>query len=126
MEGSVEARMRAFGSAYPPSLKDEDAYFKKTPKKELSQAATDAVNHTIAGLGIPPEEWKYIIQNDFEISVFKAFPAIQKIKEELYENGAIYSQMSGSGSAVFGIFKNEPTYTDIKNEYFYYLQKPSS
>lgn len=48
------------------------------------------------------------IKNDFEPSVFKAFPSIAKLKEDLYELGAVYASMSGSGSSVFGIFEHEP------------------
>ena len=49
--------------------------------------------------------WKDELKNDFEQSVFEKFPAIEVIKNTLYENGAVYASMSGSGSTVFGIFK---------------------
>ena len=54
----------------------------------------------------PVEEWKDLMINDFEKSVFPQFPQIAEIKEKLYESGAIYASMSGSGSSVFGIFKD--------------------
>jgi len=54
----------------------------------------------------PIEEWKNLIFNDFEKNNFPKFPIIEKIKHELYKQGAIYASMSGSGSSVFGIFKN--------------------
>lgn len=53
----------------------------------------------------PVEEWKELMVNDFEESVFPQFPAIMEIKERLYEEGAVYAAMSGSGSSVFGLFK---------------------
>ncbi|MDR2823894.1 MAG: 4-(cytidine 5'-diphospho)-2-C-methyl-D-erythritol kinase [Prevotellaceae bacterium] len=56
----------------------------------------------------PIEKWENIIINDFEESVFKKFPEIAKIKQQLYAFGAVYAAMSGSGSAVFGVFENEP------------------
>lgn len=56
----------------------------------------------------PIEEWKDWMMNDFEASVFAGHPEIKKIKEALYTEGAIYASMSGSGSSVFGIFKEEP------------------
>ena len=59
----------------------------------------------------PIEEWKERMVNDFEESVFPQFPAIKEIKEKLYEAGAIYAAMTGSGSSVFGLFKPE----DIKS-----------
>ena len=52
----------------------------------------------------PITEWKQCIHNDFEDSLFPKYPALQKIKEDLYARGAVYASMSGSGSAVYGIF----------------------
>jgi 4-diphosphocytidyl-2-C-methyl-D-erythritol kinase len=52
----------------------------------------------------PIKEWKYLIHNDFENYVFKKYPQIQKIKEEMYKQGAIYASMSGSGSSIYGIW----------------------
>jgi len=49
-------------------------------------------------------EWKDIVVNDFEKSIFLKFPAIAAIKETLYQQGALYASMSGSGSSVYGIF----------------------
>lgn len=53
----------------------------------------------------PIESWKGSIKNDFESSVFQKFPEIAAIKDELYDLGAVYAAMSGSGSAVYGIFR---------------------
>ena len=52
----------------------------------------------------PVERWRDRLVNDFEASVFAAHPAIADIKEALYEKGAVYASMSGSGSSVYGIF----------------------
>ncbi|MDR0748143.1 MAG: 4-(cytidine 5'-diphospho)-2-C-methyl-D-erythritol kinase [Tannerellaceae bacterium] len=52
----------------------------------------------------PVNEWKHAMVNDFEESVFSKYPLIGRIKEELYEAGAVYASMSGSGSSVFGLF----------------------
>lgn len=51
--------------------------------------------------------WKENIRNDFENTLIPLFPQIERIKQALYENGAIYASLSGSGSAVFGIFRQE-------------------
>jgi len=59
----------------------------------------------------PLSEWKNIIRNDFEKSVFILYPEIKKIKNDLYEMGAIYASMSGSGSSVYGIFNKKPSET---------------
>lgn len=52
----------------------------------------------------PLGEWRELIVNDFEASVFPAHPAIAALKEEMYRRGAVYASMTGSGAAVFGIF----------------------
>ena len=52
----------------------------------------------------PIEDWRALIVNDFESSVFPAHPAIAALKEDLYHRGALYASMTGSGAAVFGIF----------------------
>ena len=57
----------------------------------------------------PVERWKDVVVNDFEASVFKKYPAIAELKEEFYRKGAVYAAMSGSGSAVFGIFRDKAT-----------------
>ena len=54
---------------------------------------------------LPVNEWKEKLRNDFEDSVFAKYSQLEKIKEDLYNQGSIYSSMSGSGSVLFGIFK---------------------
>lgn len=54
----------------------------------------------------PVNQWKEQLDNDLESVVFGMHPEIKEIKEDLYKQGAIYAAMSGSGSAVFGIFEN--------------------
>lgn len=56
----------------------------------------------------PIETWRNELTNDFEGPVFDAHPQLRVIKDKLYALGAMYAQMSGSGSALFGIFKNKP------------------
>lgn len=53
----------------------------------------------------PIDTWKKTMRNDFENNVFQKFPEIAAIKDELYDLGAVYASMSGSGSSVFGIFR---------------------
>ncbi len=60
----------------------------------------------------PIASWKNDLVNDFEKSIFNLYPIVEKTKNELYELGAAYACMSGSGSAVFGLFEKEP---DIKH-----------
>lgn len=55
----------------------------------------------------PIDTWKQELKNDFEIPVFKKYPQIENIKTTLYNAGALYASLSGSGSTVYGIFKKE-------------------
>lgn len=57
----------------------------------------------------PVETWREELKNDFEQSVFALHPEIALIKQQLYEQGAVYAAMSGSGSAVFGLFREPQT-----------------
>ncbi|PIQ16199.1 MAG: 4-(cytidine 5'-diphospho)-2-C-methyl-D-erythritol kinase [Flavobacteriales bacterium CG18_big_fil_WC_8_21_14_2_50_32_9] len=53
----------------------------------------------------PINSWKKSIKNDFESSIFLNYPEIEQLKLRFYEEGAIYASMTGSGSAVYGIFE---------------------
>ncbi|RKR85246.1 4-diphosphocytidyl-2-C-methyl-D-erythritol kinase [Mucilaginibacter gracilis] len=57
---------------------------------------------------LPVAEWRNHIKNDFEDHIFKAHPEIRGVKAALYQAGALYASMSGSGASVFGIFENKP------------------
>lgn len=67
-----------------------------------------------------PDKWQNCIANNFETSVFRLFPEIAEIKAKLIDRGAVYASMSGSGSSVFGLFKNEPQFAneDFPDDYF--------
>ena len=69
----------------------------------------------------PVSEWKKFIKNDFEASVFKNHPEIRGVKAALYQAGAIFASMSGSGASVFGIFDEVPDLSTLEgeNEIFY-------
>lgn len=56
-------------------------------------------------LKLPINEWNKFIYNDFEDSIFLKYPQIKTIKEQLYSSGALYASMSGSGSTLYGIYK---------------------
>jgi len=82
------------------SVSTRDAYENCRPSKPESSLAELIRN--------PVSEWKNIIVNDFEKIVFISYPQIKDIKQTLYNCGAIYSSMSGSGSTVYGIFSEKP------------------
>ena len=62
---------------------------------------TDSINQ-------PIENWKESLKNDFEATIFKLHPSLLEIKNNFYNEGAIYTAMSGSGSTIFGIYKEKP------------------
>jgi len=71
-----------------------------------SVSLKEIVNH-------PVKEWKEYMFNDFEQSVFKQFPVIGGIKDRLYELGAVYASMSGSGASVYALFSTEKSLPDF-------------
>lgn len=69
---------------------------------------------------LPVAKWRDYISNDFEIPVFRAYKEIGLIKENLYEAGALYASMSGSGSSLYGIFeKDAAAALNFPAHYFY-------
>lgn len=86
----------------PVSVSTREAFSKIVPQHP-QVCCRDAVKQ-------PMEEWKELLSNDFEKSVFALYPQIEQIKQRLYAEGAVYAQMSGSGSALFGIFKQVPNH----------------
>lgn len=66
---------------------------------------------------LPVAEWKELIKNDFEESIFKNHPTISNVKNALYEAGALYASMSGSGASVFGIFNHVPDLKTLEQDH---------
>ena len=65
---------------------------------------------------LPVEEWKGQMTNDFEESIFPQFPVIREIKQEMYRQGATFALMSGSGSSVYGLFKEDKPLPDFSKD----------
>lgn len=82
------------------AVSTKEAYSAITPKKP-AKSCRDIVRQ-------PIETWKEELINDFEGPIFKMHPELEAIKQKLYDQGAVYASMSGSGSALYGIFKKEP------------------
>lgn len=79
------------------STKEAYSGIKPTPSKvDLRQAVKE-----------PVERWKETVVNDFEASVFPGHPRIEFLKNFLYQQGALYASMTGSGAAVFGLFEKD-------------------
>lgn len=72
---------------------------------------------------LPVSKWKRVLENDFELSVFQKHKSIGRLKQKMYDAGAVYAAMSGSGSAVFGLFKEEPRLTTAMKKMRFYTGK---
>ena len=72
---------------------------------------------------LPVSEWRDVIKNDFEKTIFMNHPEIAGIKQKMYDIGAVYASMSGSGSSVFGIFKESLNAPDAFPNCFYHEEK---
>jgi 4-diphosphocytidyl-2-C-methyl-D-erythritol kinase len=86
---------------YPSiGISTQEAYQGVQPKK-ASNNIIDILTNNISA-------WKTVLKNDFEESLFPKYPLLKKIKNDLYQTGALYASMSGSGSTMFGIYDFNP------------------
>lgn len=60
----------------------------------------------------PIKDWREIVKNDFEEKLLIKYPIIAQVKQKLYDSGASYASMTGSGSTVYGIFEQEVNLSD--------------
>lgn len=104
---SVNLKGFYLGLVYPEiHIGTREAYSEVSPKHPETSIKEIIENR-------PLEEWKKSLKNDFEDSVFKLHPQLIHIKNQLYEAGAIYASMTGSGSTFYGIFNEAPSYSGI-------------
>lgn len=98
---------------HPLSLKGKYIVVVKPPFGVSTREAYSGVKPQVPAisldvmLGKPISEWRDCVHNDFEDSVFPLYPQLAEAKQTLYDQGALYASMSGSGSALFGIFDVE-------------------
>ncbi len=122
------------GDQFRPAHIDLSSYYILLVHPGIHSSTADAYRHVTPAipanelediLRLPLPEWKDNLVNDFEASIFSKFPAVRQLKQMMYNNGAIYASMSGSGSAVFGLFSSSP---DIRfpEPMRWHLQKPGS
>jgi 4-diphosphocytidyl-2-C-methyl-D-erythritol kinase len=88
--------------------------------RQQSQPCPMSIDRIITG---PPESWKGLLKNQFENYIFEQYPVIKTIKEELYRMGAVYASMTGSGSAVYGLFREPVVFDDRYRSYFLWQGK---
>lgn len=95
----------------PVHISTAEAYAGITPKLPVSDLKTVLEQ-------MPVAQWKDSVRNDFEIPVFQKYPELADAKKILYETGALYASMSGSGSTLYGLFNAEPQVIDTFKKSF--------
>ena len=109
------------GNIFEPIQLSLKGYYLVLVKPDIFVSTKDALAHITPMqpaqslkeiIRMPVETWRATMKNDFEESVFQKFPEIAAIKDKLYDLGAIYASMSGSGSSVFGIFREQVEFVD--------------
>lgn len=91
------------------SVPTKVAYSRVTPAPSTSSLEND--------VAAPVRQWSGVVKNDFEPSVFAAYPELAKIKSTLVNGGALYASMSGSGSSIFGIFDDVNMAEQLKGKF---------
>lgn len=92
-----------------PNVHSNTALAYSNVKRRETLEEADSLKHWLSQ---PISEWKNNVFNDFEDSVFTTFPQLREYKNQLYAQGAVYASMSGSGSAIFGLFAQKPQLTE--------------
>jgi 4-diphosphocytidyl-2-C-methyl-D-erythritol kinase len=101
-EAEISLKGKYILLVYPTiHVSTKDAFSKITPKIPEISIEQILTKKNIA-------EWKGYLKNDFEVSIFDKYPILQEIKKKLYNSGAVYAAMSGSGSCMYGIFSEKP------------------
>lgn len=98
----------------PLKISTKEAFAEITPQQP-AKCCRDIIRQ-------PVSTWKDELVNDFETSIIKRHGEIAEIKRKLYDMGAVYASMSGSGSAMFGLFEDKPANIGkVFNNYFTYI-----
>lgn len=107
-----------------PALRDKWIAVVKPPVSVSTKEAYAAVRPAAPTIDLreivscePLSRWQGVVKNDFEPSVFPAFPIIAEVKQRLYDLGAVYASMSGSGASVFAIFDNDSLSDTLRSEF---------
>jgi len=92
-----------------------------TPEAYASVVPRYSENNLLEIIKEPVSVWRNYLNNDFELAVFSKYPVIKEIKDTLYKMGADYASMSGSGSSVYGLFKDIPDGLKKFDKYFTFV-----
>lgn len=118
------------GDQFSPLAIDLSAYSTVLVKPPVHVSTADAFGGLMPSrpavnvkelMGLPPDQWKDVLKNDFEETIFLKYPEIARLKASLYHAGATFALMSGSGSSVFAIFDRAVSLPDLEktNRVFY-------
>lgn len=118
-EDYISANFKGYCLLIYPNLfiSTKEAYAGIQPKKPVFDL------RTIGKLS--KKQWHGAIINDFEVPLNSRYPEIETIKKTLYEMGAVYSSLSGSGSTIYGLFENKPMLWEAFKEYQVHLSEIS-
>ena len=105
-EGETVSTAEAYRGVTPRERRTENGERMMPTGTWADRRGTENGENLVEAAKESPEMWKELIVNDFEASVFVNHPRIAKLKQRFYDEGAIYASMTGSGAAVFGIWKN--------------------
>lgn len=96
---------------YPKKLINTNWAYAQLQLKEAQEPSLKKL------IGLDIQNWKESLKNDFEREVNKVLPQIKQLKSELYSQNALYTQMTGSGSCVYGIFDKSIDLNELENKY---------
>lgn len=99
----------------PVAVSTREAFANITPQ-QTEVKCRDIVKQDI-------RTWREQLTNDFEDSIFPQYPRLKEIKQQLYQQGALYAAMSGSGSSLFGFFEEKPVVIDAWKDCFYFCSR---
>lgn len=112
------------GESFEPIKLDLKDYYLVLVSSEIHISTANAYQHIQRNIHLenpieivsnqPIEQWKEILGNDFEGYAFETFPVLKDIKSRLYQLGAEYASMTGSGSTIYGIFRSLPQTTSLE------------
>jgi 4-diphosphocytidyl-2-C-methyl-D-erythritol kinase len=117
--GEILHPLKSFFNGYHILIVNPGITISTREAYEECEPSTPAA-HLSEMIARPVTEWRELIINDFEKTIFRKYPEIKSFKKTLYSNGAFYSSMSGSGSGVYGIFKEKPVVPDDLRKYVIY------
>ncbi|MCU0447174.1 MAG: 4-(cytidine 5'-diphospho)-2-C-methyl-D-erythritol kinase [Microscillaceae bacterium] len=105
---AIDIRGNYIGLVYPNlAISTQEAYRRVVPNNSRVPLRKLLLENDV-------NDWKNLIFNDFEQALFPSYPILGEVKQKLYDLGAIYAAMSGSGSTLFGIFAQKP---QLKNHF---------